>query len=162
MTDKLKRLNLIDKIPFFAAFTDNDKSFLADLAYFQKYEPGDLIIEQNSISLQLFFTINGKVDIMIDGDTVTSFKGGGQIFGEMSFVHNNPASATVKASTKAVMMLFDVDKINTLNEPIYYRLRMDIYKACAEVLAKKLISTNEIARSYIHQEKNTDLILGDD
>lgn len=152
MTDKLKKLNLIDKIPFFSSFSDNDKSFLADLAYFKKYERGEVIIEQDSIALQLYFTINGKIDIIIDGSLVTSFKGGGQIFGEMSFVHNNPASATVKANTKAVMMLFNIDQINTLNEPIYYRLRMDIYKACAEVLAKKLISTNQLAKSYIHQD----------
>lgn len=162
MTEKLKKLKLIDKIPFFSGFSDTDKSFLAEMAYFKKYEPDETIIEQNTIILLLFFTINGKVDIIIDNDTVTSFRGGGQIFGEMSFVHNESASATVKANTKTVMMLFDVDKINSLNEPIYYRLRMDIYKSCAEVLAKKLISTNQIAKSYIHQEKSAELVLMDD
>lgn len=161
MTDKVKKLDLIDKIPFFASFTDNDKSFLANIAYFKRFEPGDHIIEQNSLTLSLFFTINGTVEILIDGDVVTHFKGGGQIFGEMSFVHNSPASASVKAKTKTVMMLFDYDKINSLNEPIYYRLRMNIYKSCAEVLAKKLIATNEIARTYIHQERHAELILND-
>ena len=162
MTNIDKKRSLIEKIPFFASFTEGDKNFLAELAYFQKYEPSQLIIEQNSLTMNLFFTINGTIEILVNGDVVTSFKGGGQIFGEMSFVHNTAASATVRAKTKAVMMLFDIDKINSLNEPIYYRLRMDIYKSCAEVLAKKLVFTNQIAQSYIHQERSSELVLKED
>jgi hypothetical protein len=33
-------------------------------------------------------------------------------------------------------------------EPIYYKLRMEIYRSCAELLAKRLINTNAIAVSH--------------
>lgn len=147
--DKQKVLDLIEKIPFFMSTHTQDKQLIADKAYFNSYKSGDLIIEQGTLNMSLFFLIKGKVSIYIDDEFVISFQGGGQPFGEMSFVNNDLSSATLKAETDALFLLLDIDKINSLNEPIHFRLRMNIYRACAEVLAKKLKSTNAIAQSYM-------------
>jgi CRP-like cAMP-binding protein len=158
--DKQTKLELIEKIPFFTNAHSEDKDLLADLAYFKAFEAGDFIIEQGSITLTLFFLINGKVSVHIDDKFVINFRGGGQPFGEMSFVNNDLASATIKAESKATMMCFDVDKINSLNDPLHYRMRMNIYHACAEILAKKLNATNAIAKSYMEKLGTSDLIEG--
>jgi extracellular factor (EF) 3-hydroxypalmitic acid methyl ester biosynthesis protein len=153
-----KKLELINKIDFFGRFTEADKVTMANMATFEKYAPNDKLITQNTGNTQLFFIINGNVDIDIDGKIVVSLCGGGHVFGEMSFVDYSPTSASVVANTKVVAMLFDTSKINLMIEPAYYKLRMDIYRSCAEILARRLIHTNSIAKAYIQKEKLGDLL----
>jgi CRP-like cAMP-binding protein len=154
--DKNTKLDLINKIPFFANAHEEDKDQLAQLAYFKPYKAGEFVITQGELTLTLFFLINGQVSVHIDDKFVINFRGGGQPFGEMSFVNNDLASASIKAETDATMMCFDVDKINSLNDVLHYRMRMNIYHACAEILAKKLKATNAIAKSYM-EKLGTDL-----
>ncbi|MBA2405678.1 MAG: cyclic nucleotide-binding domain-containing protein [Bdellovibrionales bacterium] len=152
-----KKLELINKISFFTRFDDADKITMAEMASFEKYRPGDKLIEQSSINSQLFFIINGNVDIVIDEKLVLTLSGGGHVFGEMSFVHDSPASASVVANTKVVAMTFDTMKINLMVEPIYYKFRMNIYRSCADILAKRLIHTNSIATTFIHNNEKIEL-----
>lgn len=147
-----KKLELINKIEFFSRFDDADKITMANMAFFEKYQPTDKLIQQDTGNSHLFFIINGNVDIVIDHKTVVSLSGGGHVFGEMSFVDYSPTSASVVANTKVVAMLFNTSKINLMMEPIYYKLRMELYRSCAEVLARRLIHTNSIAKAYIQNE----------
>jgi signal-transduction protein with cAMP-binding, CBS, and nucleotidyltransferase domain len=148
-----KKLELINKIDFFSRFDVSDKVTMANMATFEKYLPTEKLIEQDSGNSSLFFIINGNVDIVIDNKTVVSLSGGGHVFGEMSFVDYSPTSASVVANTKVVAMLFNTSIINLMIEPIYYKLRMEIYRSCAEILARRLIHTNSIAKAYIQNQK---------
>jgi CRP-like cAMP-binding protein len=145
-----KKLELINKIPFFSRFDEDEKLTMCELAKFQQFNPGDELIVQGMINKHLYFIINGTVDICIIGSLVTSLGGGGHVFGEMGFVYEGPASASVVANTKATAMIFDTDRINAMFEPIYYKLRMEIYRSCAEILAKRLIHTNSLAVGALH------------
>lgn len=149
-----KRLELINKIDFFARFDEGDKMAMANMAFFEKFEPGDKLIKQKTSNTKLYFIINGNVDITIDQQVVVSLCGGGHVFGEMSFVDYSPTSASVVANTKVVAMGFDTGKINLMIEPSFYKLRMDIYRSCAEILARRLIHTNSIAKTYIENDRN--------
>ena len=148
-----KKLELINGIPFFNGFDEIDKMVLAELAFFQKFESKEMLFEQNSVNLNLYFIINGSVNVIIDGHLVITLSGGGHLFGEVSFVHHSPANATVVANSKVVVMIFDTTKINQMVEPVHYKLRMNIYRSCAEILARKLIYTNAIAASYKHNHE---------
>jgi len=72
----------------------------------------------------------------------------------MSFVANTLSSAAVNANSDAVMMIIDFDKVNELNEPLHYRMRMDLYRSCAQILSKKLESTNAIAQTYLKESRD--------
>jgi CRP-like cAMP-binding protein len=146
-----KKLELINKIGFFTRFDQQDKVTMANMADFKQFLPGENLIEQDSINMQLMFIINGTVDIVIGGKLVVSLAGGGHVFGELSFVHESPASASVVANTKTVAMIFDTSKINLMVEPAYYKLRMNVYRSCAEILAKRLIHTNSMATTTIKE-----------
>lgn len=135
-----KKLELINKIKFFHRFHEEDKITMADMAIFETYQPGQAMIEQGGFNAFLFFVINGSVDIDIDGKLITNLAGGGHLFGDMSFVYQQPASASVIAKTKVTAMMFDTKKINDLKE--HYRMKMEIYRSCAEILAERLIKTN--------------------
>ena len=153
-----KKLELIGKIDFFSRFTEADRITMANMASFHGYASTEKLIQQNTSNTQLFFIINGTVDIVIDGKLIVSLAGGGHVFGEMSFVDYSPTSASVVANSKVVAMLFDTTKINLMIEPAFYKLRMDIYRSCAEILARRLIQTNSITQAYIQREKLGDLL----
>ena len=153
-----KKLELIGKIDFFSRFNETDRITMANMASFHGYAPTEKLIQQNTSNTQLFFIINGTVDIVIDGQLIVSLAGGGHVFGEMSFVDYSPTSASVVANSKVVAMLFDTTKINLIIEPAFYKLRMDIYRSCAEILARRLIHTNSITKVYIQKEKLDDLL----
>lgn len=152
-----KRLELINKIKFFSRFNDEDKRTMAELATFKAFEANAFLIEQNTLNNELFFIINGSVDIVVNGQKVVNLAGGGHVLGEMSFVNFAPASASAVANTKLTAMIFDTEKINQMDDPRYFRLRMEIYHSCAEILSKRLIHTNSIAASYLKGEVWTDL-----
>ena len=131
---------------------------MVKIATFQGYAPTEKLIQQNTSNTQLFCIINGTVDIVIDGKLIVSLSGGGHVFGEMSFVDFSPTSSSVLANSKVVAMFFDTNKINLMIESAFYNLRMDIYRSCAEILARRLIHTNSINKAYIQKEKLGDLL----
>ena len=137
-----KKLELINKIKFFSRMDDDDKRIVADLADFKQFQPQEQLIAEGSSTSDLLFIINGTVDIFVAGKHVVELAGGGHVFGEISFVYQKPASATVVAQNKVVTMIIDTEKINAMVEPIYYKFKMEIYRSCAEILAKRLVDTN--------------------
>lgn len=143
-----KKLELLAKIPFFQNFPSEDKEVLAKIGYLERVKAGQFVIEQGSINLTLRFLINGSLRVVLDGEEIASFKGGGQVFGEMSLVTHELASASIEAVSDAALFSLDYEEISKLKDPIHYRLRMCLYRSCAEVLAKRLKATNETAKFY--------------
>ena len=139
-----KKLELINKIKFFSRMDEEDKTTMANLADFRQFNPGESLILEGSQTSDLFFIINGTVDIFVKEKFIVELAGGGHVFGEISFVFQKPASASVVANTKVTAMIVDTDKFTTMVEPIYYKLKMEIYRSCAEILAKRLVDTNFI------------------
>ncbi len=139
-----KKLELINKIKFFARMDNDDKLTMANLADFRAIQPNDCLIQEESETSDLFFIINGTVDIYVSGKHIIELAGGGHVFGEISFIYKKPASASVIAQNKVTAMVFDTDKFHAMTEPIYYKLKMEIYRSCAEILAKRLVDTNFI------------------
>lgn len=144
-----KKLELIDKIKFFNRMDEEDRNTIASLSDFKQFAPGEPLIQEGSATSDLLFIINGSVDIFVHGKHVVELTGGGHVFGEISFVYSKPASATVSAQTKVVAMFFDTDKLLSMTEPIYYKLKMEVYRSCAEILAKRLVDTNNIVTTVL-------------
>lgn len=145
-----KKLELLEKIPFFTDFALEDLQTIADLCYAEKKAKGETVIEQDKISMTLYFLINGTLSVFVNEEFVISFRGGGQVFGEMSFVGHDVASATITAKSDVTLLCLDVADISKLKDPIYYRLRMCLYRACGETLSKRLKATNENAKFFNH------------
>lgn len=146
--DFVKQLEIVGKIPYLKSFKFEDRKTLAQIASLKTYGAGEEILGQGELNLVLYFLIRGKVDVFIDGKFIKSFRGGGQLFGEMSFVSHTVTSAAVKANTDAVMMCLKIQDILDLNEEEHCRLHKNLYRCVAEILANKLVATNELAKSF--------------
>ena len=146
--DRDKQAELIDKIPYLKDFHKDDKNTLAGLAYFIEYEKDEVIIEEDTVNQELFFLIRGQVEILKGDEHIVDLRGGGRLFGEMSYMNHSFTSATVKSKTEAVMLCFKIPGLLGLSMDKYARLQVSLYKAIAEILAQKLVTTTELAKSY--------------
>ena len=77
---------------------------ITKIAEWKKFQKGHEIVTQNSNVLNLNLIYNGTVDVMVDGKKVAQLKDG-QFVGEMSFLTEQPATATcvVKHDTECVV-----------------------------------------------------------
>lgn len=150
--DQQKQLEIIGKIPYLKGYCFEDKNTLSKMCKFEIYDPGETIIEENAINLTLYFLIRGRVDVFIENEKLTNFRGGGRLFGEMSFVNHTTTSAAIIANTETVMLEFKIDEINKLDES-HDRLQKELYRSVAEILAQKLVATNEIAKALLHKHE---------
>jgi hypothetical protein len=76
-------------------------SKLIHLGKWMEAVPGTVLIEEGQVMVDLLLIYNGRVDILIkdkDGDKKVNQLKDGQFIGEMSFLSNKPASATVKVA----------------------------------------------------------------
>jgi signal-transduction protein with cAMP-binding, CBS, and nucleotidyltransferase domain len=138
----------LQKIPFFSDFHLEDLDTILNYIEIVNVKSGDFIIEQNSLNLAMYFLVSGEVEIIIDDKVITSYKDNPVTLGEVSFVNNDLASASVKAKADSTLISLSINQLNKLNNPSYYRLRMSAFKACASILAHKLNLTNALAKTY--------------
>lgn len=85
------------------------KSQLAGVTYFVYYGPGRIIIKQNHPAYALYFILSGEVGVSqefydpILNEMVTQNVGvmvAGEMFGEVSLLHNIPRTATITTISK--------------------------------------------------------------
>jgi CRP-like cAMP-binding protein len=145
-------VEVLERLPFCDDFHRQDLELLAPMVKYQRFAADTTIIEQNTLNLDIFCLIKGEVAVYVDDNFVISFDSNGEIFGEMGVVGHTTSSAAVKAKTDVSMIVIDADKISQLNEPIHFRLQMSFYKACAAILARKLIATNAMAKAWKNKE----------
>lgn len=138
----------LQKIPFFSDFHAQDLDTVLDYIEIVNVKDGDYIIEEGGLNLSMYFLISGEIEIIIDGQLITRYKDDPVALGEVSFVNNDLASASVKASGDATLISLSINQLNQLTDPVYYRLRMSVYRACASILAHKLNLTNALAKTF--------------
>jgi signal-transduction protein with cAMP-binding, CBS, and nucleotidyltransferase domain len=146
-----KQTELINKIPYLKEFHSEDKETLSNLAYFIEFAPQEEIIAESSINTVLYFLIKGKVDILKGDNLIINLRGGGRLFGEMSFMNHSLTTASVKANDEVVMLCFNISDLHKLDLNQYARLQISLYKSIAEILVQKLMATTDIAKSFSSQ-----------
>ncbi len=72
---------------------------LLNAGHWERFEPGTILITENSVPSDLIYVASGAADVTIGGQSIAEC-GPGAYVGEMSFVGDAPASATVTARTE--------------------------------------------------------------
>ncbi len=76
---------LVKSIPF---FTNADADFVSKVVSKLKYEvfqPSDTIIEENTIGKKMYFIKEGKVEVTLNGEVLTTLSDGSYFGGKLNF-----------------------------------------------------------------------------
>jgi CRP/FNR family cyclic AMP-dependent transcriptional regulator len=121
--------------------TENDMALLRSIATRQTFKPREIIIAVNSKPKALYILTAGSATVeLVRGKSIARL-GRGDICGEMAFLENSMASATVAAEAGAeadVLALPEVERIFAL----YPHLQARFYKSLAVLLSQRLRATS--------------------
>lgn len=145
----MMNLELFDKIPFFESFNEDQLQRIFPLTERRVYPSGVVIRSQGDVNFELCFLLQGSVDVQVDNQFVVTINEFGEIFGEMSIAQHTTSTATVIAKTDCTMLVLNFQELQqSLIGPEREAVLKNFYKACSEILAKKLIRTNQIAKTF--------------
>jgi CRP-like cAMP-binding protein len=116
---------------------------LAAVAASHEYEPGEIVLEQGKSSQNLWLVLDGKCEVIRDSErpgkkpVALAEIGPGHHFGEMSFFHAAPHSASVRTKTAAHLLRIsraDYDRLIGANCSAAYKLAYNTIGSLAERL----------------------------
>ncbi|MFL0797936.1 MAG: cyclic nucleotide-binding domain-containing protein [Cellvibrionaceae bacterium] len=103
-------LRIINKIPFFASFSEEEKLSIANQhSKFLMFEPHEIIIRENEPGDSFYVLLTGNVNVIKMSGSVLASLGPGECFGEMAYLTNQHRSTGVVADSEPVVVL-QVDK----------------------------------------------------
>lgn len=99
-------VELLSHLPFFQSQKLEAIRNLIPFLKYHTYEKGDILIRKGQRSSNLFILVSGKVEIL-DDNVVIALLGKGEIFGEMSLISGESATATVRALESGSYLYID-------------------------------------------------------
>ncbi|WP_319420174.1 Crp/Fnr family transcriptional regulator [Pleurocapsa sp. FMAR1] len=126
--------------------TTEDYNVLLEKAQVATYEQNEVILKEGRLSQQIFLVRKGivRVERSASGRGVAiSFLEPGEIFGEMSFLEEVPASAAVIAQSKVEVCILDKQNLYSLLTSVP-GLSERFYQSLAHNLASRLRQTSSL------------------
>jgi len=140
--DNEQTFELIDKLSFFAGFTQEEKQFLSTLEnQIYKYQPSDFIITEGETDYSFYVLLKGVVCIVKSypmGLTIAKLKAGA-VFGEIAYVAKRKRITSVIADGDVIALKIDTKNIDALKPAISTKLKDNLI----EILVKRLETMNK-------------------
>jgi len=133
---KEQALDILDKVSFFDDLTKAEKKVLAEFNWcFIVYENHDYLTDEGSLDKRFFVLLSGKVNIIkgIQKQIITQFKAG-EIIGEISFLTNEPRTASVVATTKTAALVIDQELMEEMPVELREKVKDQIILKMAQRL----------------------------
>ncbi len=133
--------------------TENDWKLLRSKSRRIVFAAQQLIVAVNSRPAALFSLVRGSVVIEVLRGAPIAKLSPGDIFGEMAFVEDSVASASVVAETEAEVDAIDVNDIKEVFN-LYPHLEARFYKSIALMLSQRLRQTSGMLTRTKSQTQN--------
>lgn len=122
-----------DRLEF---LTPNDWVLIIDKCNRVGFKKGDVLIRQGTRAQSIYVLLDGRVSISVSGTKVAEI-GPGEICGEMAFLENSLASATVTVERDLQAYAIDWAGLTDLFE-LFPHLAYRFYKSLAVKLSRRL------------------------
>ncbi len=127
---------------------------LLPLSHLADYPSGSEILKEGAINTEVFFMIQGSVEVYAGGNKIAELRRKGDIFGEMSIISNKPCSASIIAKTPVKVFSINAKYIGDYTDIETNELDNVFYRLFAMILTEKLSLTNKKAQQYEATHKN--------
>jgi len=143
LKDNSALIQKLRQIPTLELFDEKDLQGALQLSKIRKYEPGELILEEDSYDSWIYFLVSGKVRVAKHEGELTVLKRRGDVFGEMGVIDGSARSASVYAIDETVCLAIDASYIDRLSGNDKLAFCYILFRAFAECLANRLRLTDE-------------------
>jgi len=117
--------------------TANDWTLVADKASRVRRKKGELLVNRGTKANGVYLLLKGKARVIIPSQPRAHVIGPGEICGEMSFLEEAPASASVVAEEEVEAYVLDHATLQTLFE-LFPHLGSRFYRSLATNLSRRL------------------------
>jgi CRP-like cAMP-binding protein len=119
----------------------NDVALMLSKAKPMSFAPGDTLIKEGTRSPGFFMLRTGEAEVRRGGATLAKFVAG-DVCGEMSFLEDSVASATVVASTAVTAEFLSVQELSDVFAA-FPHLASRFYRSMALTLSRRLRATSQ-------------------
>jgi len=164
MSDEKPPWEILLRVPIFRGFNETECRQMADVAHVESYVPGEIILKQGDTGQNLWVMLEGKCEVVRFTDDshakqhplVLALLEPFSHFGEMSFFHPAPHSASVRAQGAVkVLRIARVDYDDMIHEGIgaAYKLAYNSVESLADRLRRMDQWVAELASHEPSQEQ---------
>jgi CRP-like cAMP-binding protein len=150
--------NFLKKQPLIKGLDEIDLSYLVDIAEKCSFEPGEVIILEGELSTELYFILEGQVQVVnIDSasgkEYILNTMGKEESFGDLAFLDNEPRSSSIKALTKCLVLKI-AKETSFIQSTEMTNICNKISNNIARIIIKRLRDTNQASTGIIYKEVN--------
>jgi CRP-like cAMP-binding protein len=117
--------------------TTNDWALVADKAVRATFKKGDVLVQRSKKADGVYFLLKGTARVLIPSQPTARIIGPGEICGEMSFLEDAAASASVVADGEVEAYYLDRSALENLFE-LFPHLASRFYRSVATNLSRRL------------------------
>jgi len=110
---------------------------------FSQIAPGTTLAEENENLQRLFFICDGRVRVMIAGREISTLEKGNFV-GEVAFLTEKPATATVIADSSVRALIFDKDELTQ-----FFHSEAEVAGLIYQLLGRELAFKIKVSNSLI-------------
>lgn len=141
-------LEILKDFPLLNRFPDHLIAELANSSELIELPENAQILKQGQMNEHLYFLIDGRVGIYVDGGRVSNMQRKGDLLGEMSVISNQPVAATILSESKIQLLRVNSGLFLNVKGPERELFLSILYRIYATVLAEKLHTTNQKAKQF--------------
>ena len=135
-------------VPFFQSFNKGDLDDILNSCSIIECEPGDTVLKEGKAAHRLFILLTGELDVVKNGEHLTTIRDPGALFGELAALSDEHRSASVVAKAPTYCLAIDHKFLEDIRpkeqNPAFYAA---LYGFIAKVTAERLKRTSaEVAR----------------
>ncbi|MBF0161365.1 MAG: cyclic nucleotide-binding domain-containing protein [Magnetococcales bacterium] len=134
-------LKLLNRIPFFARFSDENKRLLAESdSFFTTFQPGDYLIREGAMDNTLFIIVKGSAIVTknsMPGRVLVQLAAG-SVIGEISFLTDRVRTSNVIAHEETTCFAIDRAAL----EEMEYAIQLQFKDELIGILVKHLDMAN--------------------
>ena len=140
------KIEFFTESPLFTGLEKAEIDRLIELAEVQQYGPGQVIVAEGSEGDAIFLLYEGEISVSTEDKggrpvTLATLREQGVFFGEVAMVDPGPRSATVSATTEAVLLRLSLANLEKFCGE-FPDAQVHLLRNIARVLARRLRDSN--------------------
>ena len=143
LEENAKIIEFLKKIPVFEIFDEEGFRNLIKISRLNKYKSGQTIMKEGETNTNMYFLVQGAVEITKKGQVVATLRRRGDVFGEMGAIDAAPRSASAFAVEDTLCLSTDFLAIEKFTGKDKIYLGYVCYRIFSEILVDRLRKTTE-------------------